>query len=90
MKTIKELLDDLGKTAGEVLRKLDSLGIKGSPASPCDCPVAKYLQGNGHPHATVCSRYTRPNSWDRGVNHPEPVTLFIQGFDGGLFPELIG
>ena len=97
MKTIEELLADLGDTPYKVYRTLLKGGYKAEPE--CDggicrtCPVAVYLHRNGYPQCSVGGSEvwrTRLGLADRlyGCLHnrshlPKPVEDFIRRFDGG-------
>lgn len=40
---INEFLETLGSTANQVFRRLKEEGVKGTPMSPCGCPMANLL-----------------------------------------------
>lgn len=89
---ITKLLTDLGSTIQKVAATLQRLGITGTPGATCDCPVAKYLDGNGIPISYVSSMQVVYAEGDRfGVHVPRAVGDFIVDFDENpdIYPELV-
>lgn len=78
----------------DVADRLEMLGCKGQFRVHCACPVAVYLQRHGLPNVFV--------GWDvalvRGSSGrplertglPKVVIGFVEHFDAGHFPELMG
>lgn len=85
-------LKRLGSSSQDVANYLTKLGIKGTPKSPCNCPIANLIKTPGLTVVSV-SRFRISWLW-RGVLHtlvtPDPIRAFILDFDqNNLYPELI-
>ncbi len=90
MKTITELLDELGETPDKVAAKLQELGIVGTPGCRASCPVAVYLKLNGFGLAEVASTWActyQASNWIC-VDLPLAVRQFVRLMDMGKWPEL--
>jgi hypothetical protein len=86
---IRQALKALGKTEAEVAKTLKSKRCKGIRKDPSFCPVAIYLQrALGYKRVAVGSMEVCIVDLFRDVSLPEPVSLFVQGFDAGVYPEL--
>lgn len=88
--TPAEALEWLGGTVEEVVEGLRARGIKGSPRSPWNCPLAHYLM-DWFPHPAVAGDRLYPdrNDYDNHMTMPYVAMAFEAAFDSGAFPDLI-
>lgn len=82
---VHELLDGLGRTVDMVERTLLAAGVKGKMNSDVSCPIARYLNQNGYPEASVSRRWVLPCSETHAtwVDTTEAVYGFVAAFDMG-------
>jgi hypothetical protein len=88
---VVELLAQLGNTSDAVADSLRAAGIKGSPDSVFDDPIANYLKANGilSPEVDLeqvaLDAYENPDMTDGPfrVRHPKAVREFLIEFDNG-------
>jgi hypothetical protein len=89
MKSIKELLNELGGNEKEIAQSLRAKNIKGVRNSYISCPIANYLRTS---KSNVCKINTS-TYWssvnDESFEHPQAVTDFIIAFDDMNYPDLI-
>jgi hypothetical protein len=84
-------LEALGRTADEVAKNLENLGIKGLPRLARHCPLAKYLISKGYLQASIfeiaVADSDSPTPYQ--CKTPEPCYDFIHDFDRKVYPQLI-
>lgn len=64
---------------------------KGSVGSPDECPIALYIRKQTKAYVKVCHLFTQ--SYRHGyklIYNPPTVEAFVEQFDRGMIPELIG
>lgn len=86
MNTIEQDLAALGDTGAKVVASLRKLGIMGRRQQPCECPIAIYLQRQGHTIVGVSSEEIV--SEDGTIETPIGASEFIFWFDRGEYPSL--
>lgn len=89
MKTVPELLAELGNTPEEIAKKLWSMRMFGYKCDSGRCPVANYLRKETGTDAVEVGGHL---CWVDGVQYdlPEPVSEFVINFDGNSYPFLWG
>jgi hypothetical protein len=94
MKTVDELISDLGETEEEVVKTLLNKNIKGELCDPINCPIANYLIQELYPNEEQediiqVSTYITDLIKDKTYVIPIHVDDFIDHFDNEKYPELI-
>lgn len=91
--TLTKKLAELGNNSQEVAESLFKEGIKGKLRSKKDCPILNYLHRDMKFKGLTspCHGYITWN--DEQTMDPccsEAVTKFMEDFDSGKYPELVG
>lgn len=86
-----KVLADKG-SAGHIAAFLEEQGIQGIRSAPCHCPVAAWLDREGHRSTFFAVRLWVVQHWN-GNEHteteiPPVVTEFIERFDNKFYPAL--
>lgn len=95
---VRQLLQSLGDTPAAVASCLRDHGVAGVPCDAKGCAVARFLSavvtaGGDCQQVRVLRRVVILRTggglpW-RLVRLPEPVRLFVRGFDAGEYPRLV-
>ena len=96
---IVKALKELGEDAKTIAETLEKLGIKGKIGSPCNCPLANYLNGK---ISSVVYVSIAEVTFEKEIEEPteeETVsfcesnlfhfTNFVSNFDEGEYPRLV-
>ncbi len=90
MKTITELLAELGDAPDAIAAALRDRGVVGCREYCRRCPIAVYLQRNGIREASVT--HSIADGWENGrfktVTMPIQVRRFVMNMDRGEYPDL--
>jgi hypothetical protein len=90
IKTIEQVLDDLGKLDPVAIKDLLLAGgYKGYKRAARECPLARYLsdQGFGPIMTTLHTAWTTTDDAKYWLL-PDSCSLFVRRFDDGEWPEL--
>lgn len=83
---LRQAIEQLGPTAGEVALQLYRRGIRGRKSSCTTCPVARYLRQNGAERVSVGGQVVTADG--ATVRTPAFLRRFLWEFDRGTLPEL--
>lgn len=92
------LLQELGADDDDVARKLESMGVTGTPGDEHGCAVAAYLSAIVPTDPQVVTVLVKPrhvvlDTAEKGrparVRLPRPLRLFVARFDRGAYPALV-
>lgn len=80
-------------TPDDIACMLDTLGCRGVPKEPDQCPVAKYLEDPrirllGVFQSAITGRCRNSNQFIY-IKTPDSIAKFIRRFDKGYYPDLI-
>ena len=97
---VGDLLVGLGSTPDEVASSLEASGVRGTPRSNRNCPIALYLSAvmGADPrvrsvtvgHCSMVIALATPDLRPAGrllVQLPKPVRRFVSAFDALKYPE---
>lgn len=97
MKTVKEVLESLGDSAGEVAAILRAKGIRGAVGSSCRCPLSIHLSAEVGQQVRITATDARIctnegsftiTPFARAANG-RALFAFVCAFDSRDYPELI-
>lgn len=91
------LVAALGTTPAEIAATLANKGIVGRIGKYGDCPLARYLRGQGYDNWTDGAAHVGYHSmWGEGVPHavweyrlPDAAAAFARKFDDREYPDLV-
>jgi hypothetical protein len=84
--TYKKELKSLGKTPGEIKKKLVKLNCVGIKGEPNYCPIARYFYKKNIVDCYVYETNIEIFGELHGIN--KQLKKFIENFDNGKYPEL--
>ena len=85
-KSLKEVILSLPKQSRNIAKKFRRENIIGKKNSLYSCPIAIYLKKQGFTNVNV--GITSVTDSNESVRLPKGVTLFINSFDFGRYPDL--
>jgi hypothetical protein len=89
---LRNALEALGTTGDAVARNLAAMGFKGCVGKASNCPIANYVMASIPEAQDVRVQFGEVSvrtdeDWNT-VEQPEPVSDFVELFDGGRLPHL--